>query len=179
MNNNPYLPPSSSATQPPELTTREVAALRLRTAIFILAIPAAYNLIAFAFSPSFHRRVIPMPPFFQIVNCVGFIVVTAVVWWLALPTLELLTTAIHAVLSRRSPLTDWKEALYRSLRSAPLLASFGGLLWIAWIVGFYMFALGFYFVSIPLAISGHVLAACLYVPLIYRWYQLEHSASPN
>ena len=177
MDTNPYSPPSSLETPPEALTTRESAGRHVRLAISILLVPTLYNLIAFAFAPAWHRRVIPMPPLFQIVNWVGFIAGSLLIWKFAFPVLEILTSVIHAVISRKSTRTEWKGALYESLRAAPLVAVFGAIVWMCWNIAFYMFAVDFFVASVPAAISGHVLAAALYVPLFHRWYRIERRAS--
>lgn len=141
----------------------------------LLLVPAAYNVYLFNF---FQGDGTTIPTLFRLFNTIGFACVGAMAWFCGLGLLEYLTGTIHSLVARKSTRDDWQHALYATLRPAPRLALAGAVLWTIWDVAIYQLHLDFNSVSIPIGIAAHLLAACLYLPLVYRWYKLEHQAGP-
>lgn len=178
MNTNPYEPPKAPAAltaMPNE--ERQTANLGVRIALVILLIPAIYNFICFNFPFSGNRVGFPVHGVFLTVNAIGLVLTAAGIWFFGLKLLEVLTGGIHFIVARKSKIDDWNEALYAIARRMPYFAVPGAVLWAIWVFGFYQLHLGFYIVSIPIGIMSHVLAAFLYVPLIYRWYKMERTTT--
>ena len=178
MNTNPYESPQSEDSPRPSAIDQRVRARRdARVALLILLVPAFYNFVCFNFSFDASRIGFSVRNVYQLANGVGFIAGAVAIWILALPVLEFLTGGFHAVFGRNSKLDDWKTALYRILRRAPIFAVGGAILWAIWVGAFYQLGIGFYTVSVPIGVAAHVLAAGLYLPLFYRWYELERAAA--
>ncbi len=178
MSTNPYEAPKAEAVQQSTPNEDRWTALHnVRMAMLILLVPAGYNFICFNFPSNADQIDLPIYTLYRAVNLVGLVLVVSVVWFFGLTFCELVTGGIHAIVARKSRLEDWKAALYRTLRRAPVLAVPGAALWAIWVAAFYQARLGFFVVSVPVAVAGHLLAACLYVPLIYRWYKMERSAA--
>jgi len=178
MSTNPYESPKVQATQ--RLTPNEdrVTALRnVRIALLILLVPAIYNFICFNFPSSADRIEFPAHSVYRTANSIGLTLVVLFIWFFGLTILEFVTGGIHSIAARKSKLAKWKATLYVTLRRAPLFAVPGAALWAIWIAAFYQLHLGFYTVLVPIGIAAHLLAACLYVPLIVRWYKIERSAA--
>jgi hypothetical protein len=180
MSTNPYEPPESAATsRVPEHGERDVAKRSLRIALVLMLPSAVYNFICYNFPTDPEHIEIPIYSVYRVFNGLGFIAITTAIWWFGLLILEFLTGGFHAFFGRHSELGAWKTALYRMLHRLPPFAIVGAVLWAIWIAGFYQLDIGFYAVSVPVGIAGHLLAAGWYVPLFYRWYRIERSASPR
>ena len=177
---NPYESPRSEATHwlPPS-DERIVAKRNVRIALLIMLAPAIYNFICFNFPAHPNRIELPIHSVFRSINGIGFVAITIAIWFLGLPTLEFFTGGFHTVFGRNSKLDDWRTILYLILRRAPVFAVCGAVLWALWVAAFYQLGIGFYTVSVPIGIAGHLLAAGLYVPLFYRWYKTERSSAPR
>ena len=173
---NPYEAPRSLDSLPLETTassaTRRIGIWCLRISLLFLVIPAAYN------TAHFNAEVFigwPNPLIslvFQLTNWFWLVVTGLALWFGGLWLLEGVTGLAHRWCSRRDTRLSWKEALYATLQTAPILASFGALTWGFWVFAFYQLQWNFYLISIPAGILGHGLAAALYLPLFYRWYRL-------
>lgn len=176
MNTNPYASPNSDVLHRlPQFLERVGAQRRIRIALLILLLPAIYNFVCFNFPADANRIELPIHSFYRAVNSVGLVGITVCIWILGLPALELFTGGCHAVFARNSALQSWKTTLYASLRRAPWFALGGAFLWAMWVAAFYQLGIGFYVVSVPLGIASHLLAAGLYLPLFYRWYEIDRS----
>jgi hypothetical protein len=147
----------------------------VRVALLILAVPAVYNFICFSFIADAPRIEPLLRNVYRAFNATGFIAIVAAVWFIGLAGLEFVTAALHAVFARKSEVSNWKTALYQTLRRAPVFAFLGAVLWAMWTAAFYQLNFGFYAVSVPIAIAAHVLAAGLYVPLICQWYRIDRA----
>lgn len=179
---NPYQPPAvlacaeeQSVPSPSEFIKLRAAALfHVRLILGILLVPAIYNFVCFNYPSS---AISPIPPtihlLFRLVNGVGLIIIVATVYYAGLWLFEAFTRASHAIFSRQPTLSLWLEALYATfIRSAPYAVA-GAILWAIWVYGFYQTNVDFMLLSVPVGILAHVLAAALYLPLIYRWYRIE------
>ena len=180
MSNNPYESPEVQASLLTPLDQNRLRALHsIRFALGILLVPAIYNFLCFNFSLDVSRIEVPFLGIYRTVNTIGFLVIVASIWFFGLTAFEFITGGIHAIAARKSKLDDWKESLYDILRRAPFFAVPGAVLWTIWVLAFYQIQLDFFTVSVPIGIAAHILAACLYVPLIYRWYKIERLAVPR
>jgi hypothetical protein len=177
MSTNPYESPQTPAALPND--DRRTANRSVRLALVILLIPAIYNFICFNFPSDGNLDELPIYGVYRTFNSIGLLLVVVAVWLLGLKFLEFLTGGIHSVFAQKSNLKDWNEALYAIVRQMPLFAVPGAVLWAIWVLAFYQLQLGFYTISLPIGILSHVLAAFLYVPLIYRWYKMERTTADN
>lgn len=177
MNPNPYESPKVLAVQPSMPNEARAAALRsVRIALLIMLLPAVYNFICFSFPANANRIELPIHNVYRIIDSVGLLLTVLAIWFFGLAVLELVTCGIHSIVARKSTFDDWTAALYIILRRLPLFAVPGAALWTLWVAAFYQLQLGFYTVSVPIGIASHLLAAGLYVPLIYRWFTMERSS---
>lgn len=181
MSVNPYESPKVDMNQPAyRYVPREDAQRSLRIALLIMLVPAVYNFACFSFALfNFRIRVgrpLAMSNVDRAVNSVGFVLIALAVWFLGLSVLEFFTLRIHYVAARASKFNDWKDSLYLTLRRAPFFAFAGAGLWAVWVCAFYQLRIGFYEISVPIGIAAHLLAACFYLPLFWRWYHLEFAA---
>ncbi len=177
MSPNPYQPPAVLVTHPTPLdAVRGVALRNVRLALLILLVPACYNFVYFNFGGSLGAVPLPIRRTYQVLNLIGFVSIAAGVWLVGLVLLEWTTRCIFTLCAQESRLDAWKHALYGILRRAPVLAVPGGVLWAIWTLAIYRLRWNFYAVSLPVGIIAHFLAACLYVPLGYRWFQIERQA---
>jgi hypothetical protein len=178
MNTNPYESPQSHAVvQPMPNKERGAANRSVRIALSIMLIPALYNFISFNFALADTLHEAPSFVVYRTFNFIGLLLIVVAIWLLGLKFLEFLTGGIHSVVARKSNLKDWNGALYSIVRRLPFFAIPGAALWAVWVWAFYQLQLGFYSISVPIGIGAHLLAACLYVPLIYRWYKMERTAA--
>lgn len=179
-NPNPY-EVSRSLLAPVILTqthasARQAGQRNFRTALVILLIAAAgnvacYNHQVFSGWPNPFQSLL-----FQGTNWSWLVATSVLIWFWGLALLEWIAGCVHALRSPQTTLEMWKLAVYDSLGLAPLLAILGAITWVVWIAGFYFWNLDFYLISIPVGIVAHLLAAGLYLPLLYRWYQLSSRA---
>ena len=173
MSDNPYQTPQSVAEPYPLRTNvRTLAEWRVRTALLILLVPAIYNFVCFSYTIGISQIVYPFFVISLVMNSLGFMFVVAMVWFFGLKILELFTWLAYRSMSRKANLDDWLKALYQTLDQTPIFAVLGAILWTLWVVGFYHLQVGFYAISVPLGIVAHLLAAALYLPLLYRWYRM-------
>ena len=171
---NPYASPASVCHVASGLAGLRADALRrIRYALLILLLPAIYNFICFSLLVDPLVGDLHMWMIYWAVNGMGFAAIATAVWFLGLRLLEIFTVVVHMVLGRKATLANWNAALYEVLLRGPLFAVLGAIVWTIWVVAYYQLNVGFYAISVPVGIAGHLLAACLYVPLLYRWYSLE------
>jgi hypothetical protein len=176
MSTNPYESPRSDTTRRSLPNDERVAAMRrLRFALLILLVPAIYNFFCSHY-PTAAGREVPMHVMYRAINGAGCAAMVLAIWFFGLAALEFVTGGIHTVLARNSKLDAWKATLYETLRRAPGFAVGGAALWSVWCFAIYQLGIEFYTVSLPIGFAAHVLAAALYVPLFYRWYQAERFA---
>ncbi|MBI1247069.1 hypothetical protein GC197_04400 [bacterium] len=176
MPTNPYQSPQADDT-PVEvrLSKRQEALDSVRAAAALLTTAGLLNFGAL-FSPGFETYW--HTPTFWIVLAVdtillaGIGLIVAACWFLLLPTLEFLGGLIRAIIAPSVDRGEWQDAIYVSLKPARLLAIPGTILWVIWVIGLFYLNANFFVISYAVGIPAHILAACLYVPLIVRWYRL-------
>ncbi len=177
MNQNPYTPPESQQPVIPALNVDQALARRnVRMALLILLMPAVYNFCCFNFPMGSATRQSSVPAVFVIANSAGMISVAAAIWFFGYQALEITVRLIHSIVARHSKFDQWQHALYVTLVRLPVFAILGAILWVIWVAAFYQAGIGFYTISWPIGLAAHLLAAGLYVPLIYRFYRLEYPA---
>lgn len=172
---NPYqsprsLPDPASA----ESNLRKHARRSIRISMLVLMIPAIYNYIVFDARAIAGRLPDDLVVVCRAINLFGFIIGTAAIWFLGLACLELASNAIRFAFARGISPSAWQENLHRSLGLTVYLAVPCAALWAIWVFGFYEMRVNFRVISWAVGIPAHLLAACLYLPLIYRWYRLAH-----
>jgi hypothetical protein len=152
----------------------------MHVAIAMLLIPALYNYWAFD-----ALAVSPLPAdlarLFRTFYLLGMAIAFALIWLVALPGLEVIARLARIVFAREIEPAAWLEVLHKKLTAAPYLAIPGAALWAIWVFGIYQMHLDFHSLSWAVGVPAHILAACLYLPLLFAWYQLSrspaHSAS--
>lgn len=184
MSTNPYQSPQAeNATPKAHSPQRKDALKRVRVATFLLTVPGVFNVFCFfAYADPMFRNGGPLSleDLLMLAGCfLETVLVVLACWFLLLPLVEFIGRRIQSFVAPTSDRELWDDTLYRSLRPMPLLAFFGMLLWLAWVVAFYYLKLNFYVISYAVGIPAHILAACLYVPLLYRWVKLWRSPRPT
>ncbi len=172
MPENPYKSPgrlNKTATAPTALQMQ--ARRSFRALALVLLLPAVYNYWEFDVHVV-SRLPGRFPVILRVAVLLAFVVGGALVWFFGLPVLEAISRFVRVVFARGADANAWQEVLYRTLNRVPYLAVDGAALWVMWVFGFYEMQASFFPISLAVAISAHVLAACWYVPLIYRWYRL-------
>ncbi|MDG2220901.1 MAG: hypothetical protein P8L85_05950 [Rubripirellula sp.] len=177
---NPYEPPQAKLNSPRQDSEDRVAALRaLRTSLYILLVPGIYNFICFHFPELFSNSGFQVHELARVANLTLLCLTVGLIWIGGLALLERVAAIIHWALKRmlgsNSSFERWQAELHLALRRSPTLAFWGAILWIIWCLAIFSFHLDFVTVSLPIGIAAHLLAACLYVPLVYQWYKLEQS----
>lgn len=168
---NPYHPPSESGLPVDRIETekRMYTRAQLRWSLIILLLPCTYNLYCFQSS-------VGAQPIHAIANVAFLIGGAVLIWFYALPILEVVTRMFHRLFARASSQEAWLEAMYDVASSLVPYAVMGAILWSGWVFGFYHTEIGFYTISVPVGILAHLLAAAIYVRLFYHWYRAEKLA---
>ncbi|MEM1069001.1 MAG: hypothetical protein AAGG48_23220 [Planctomycetota bacterium] len=174
MNENPYQPPMVPEEKESADKTRARRSFRLATVI--LWVPAVYNYLEF---DAIALTGLPgdVEWLYRSVNVVLLLTGFVLLWFIGLNLVERTSLLLHRVFASHTDVKDWQETLYRSVPRIVRLALFGAGLWLIWIVGFYRMDWDFYTLSWVIGVPAHALAACWYLPLLVRWYQLVTSAS--
>ncbi|MFN3148309.1 hypothetical protein [Bremerella sp.] len=180
MSTNPYQSPQAESasleTQPP---LRREALKSVRKATLLLTAAGYFNLYVFGCNYYPFRILSPLDVAMIAFQVMGTAAIAIACWFLLLPLLEFTGRLIHNWLSPRSDTQPWSDAIYVSLKPAAKLAVAGVILWVTWVIGFYDFRIDFFVISYAVGIPAHILAACLYVPLLFRWYKLWRSSVPR
>ena len=163
-----------------ESSLRERARLSFRVATLVLLIPAVYNYWAFdAIAIASSGLPSDLANLYRTVNVIGFFVGGSLIWFLGVPLLEATARLVRIVFANGTDRTAWQETLYRSLSWTAFLAIPGAALWVLWVFAFYQKNMNFYTISWSAGIPAHLLAACLYLPLIHGWYRLAASETTH
>lgn len=178
MNENPYQPPQTilAAKQAIEIdgVLRRRARRRWQLATLILFLPAMNNL--WLFENLMVNQGGPAPdPAAQGMDAILLAAVFAVAGLVGLNLLEWITDRLQRWLGSPANAGKWRSALYETVEQSFAFAVPGALLWKAWLIGIYQWQWDFQWVSIPIGILAHLLAAGLYLQLAYRWYKIESS----
>ncbi|MBN1911134.1 MAG: hypothetical protein JW818_15415 [Pirellulales bacterium] len=179
MPENPYQSPAFvEETAAAEPVSRRRAKRAFRKAAAVLLAPAIYNLCAFEahVHDSIRPEAAPVMHFFDVL---GFVIACGLIWLLGLTALESVSFILFSAFARKTDPTAWQEVLYRSFDRAVYLTAAGAVLWGVWVFCFYQMDCDFQLISWAIGIPAHLLAACWYVPLIYRWYQLATADRSN
>ncbi len=173
MSNNPYQPPAASEPLRDRRSPKRGSALwAFRTGLLILLPPTLFNYYAFDSRSSSNGFPLDIRALYYAFSIGSLCLGAAAAWFLTLPLLEWVAWMIRSLVAGKVPASRWDDALYESLRPAAYLALPGAGLWVVWVVGFYYLALDFVILSYAVGIPAHLLAACLYIPLIIRWFRL-------
>lgn len=153
--------------------------ISVRAAILILLLAGLFNLYAFDYFLTQNMITPRVQMGVRVFNLVGIAMITLLCWFLFVPALEVLGRFVRHFSGRHSDVAAWNDAIYRSLRPAIYLAIPGAIVWGIWVFGFYFVHFDFLTLSYAVGIPAHLLAAALYLPLIFRWYTLARSPSPE
>jgi hypothetical protein len=146
----------------------------------VLLVPAVYNYWAFdTHVIATSRLPSDLAILYRTVNVLAFFVGGSLIWFLGVPLLETTARLVRIVFAHGADRTAWQETLYRSLSWTAFVAIPGAILWVIWVFAFYQKKMNFSTISWAVGIPAHVLAACLYLPLIYGWYRLSASETPR
>lgn len=164
---NPYQAPNAApvATAAAVSSQRRRAMLHWRLGWGLLMLAATDNFCQFSAQVG--------DPVLVILNGLGFVILAGAVFCFGLFALERIAVLIRWLFSGQASQASWLDVLYRSLKPVPWLAAIGTLIWGTWIACYYLMEIDFMVASVPAAIAGHLVAACFYLPLFYRWYRLE------
>ncbi|MHC2068007.1 hypothetical protein ACYFX5_11075 [Bremerella sp. T1] len=184
MSINPYQSPqvnnASITSKPPE---RQDALKSLRVATVLLTTASLFNIFAFYHTIADFFIIVGTGPTYDSREITMVAVATTLLvvacWFLLLPILEFLAQLIREILATKVDRNAWNDALYRSLKPAAFLAAPGMVLWLTWVFAFYYLRVNFFVISYAVGIPAHILGACLYVPLIVRWYRLYRATPSN
>lgn len=175
MSDNPYQPPRSAPTPLAEHSPlRKAARSSFRLVALVLLVPAIYNYVAFD-ARTIASGGLPsnVAATYRVINIFAFVVGFGLIWFAGFPLLEAVAKLLRAVFAKRADPAQWLEVLYRSLHRAVILAALGAALWAIWVFAFYQRGVDFYTISWTVGVPLHLLAACWYVPLVYRWYRMN------
>lgn len=183
MSANPYQSPTVESLPPVrQPASRAESRAALHAACLILLAAGLVNYYAFDMrdiaGAGYDAR---LKTVLRTMNVAGIAVVFLLSWFFALPLLEFFGRVIRALTGRRAALDRWNDALYLSLKPAKYLAVAGAVLWILWVVAFYVADFNFVVISFAVGLPAHLLAACVYVPLAFRWFKLARgdAAAPH
>lgn len=175
MADNPYQSPRPDhAPVDADFGLRRRARLSFRLLALVLLVPAVYNYLAFdtrAIAPG--RSPSDAATLYRAANVSALIVGFVLIWFAGLPLLEAVARMLRTVFAQNADRAAWQRVLYQSLNRALALASLGAALWMIWVFALYQIGLNFYAISWALGVPAHLLAACWYLPLIYRWYRIS------
>lgn len=169
MDNNPYSAPETLEAA----TFREPVRLevsRWRISVYIFAVPAIYNFLWF------NGRLVPIQ---VAVNLAMFALLMISIWRFGVELLELVANNIRSFFAPNVDQKVWVNELHIALRASPFFAFWGAIIWMVWNIGFYNLGINFFLISWPVGIASHILAAGLYLPMFYRWYQLRAASQLN
>lgn len=173
MSDNPYRSPTaeSSETGDDRLRRRAESAFRLSTCILI--VPALYNYWQFD-SQAIASSALPSAAMttYRTTNLACFVVGGTLIWFFGVRLLEWLSGKLRNVVAQRADPDAWHRVLYENLARTPAFAIAGACLWAIWVYGFYVMSWNFMVISWAVGVPSHLLAACIYLPLAYRWYRL-------
>lgn len=170
MSENPYESPESS-TGGAESDLRARAQRSFRFVVMLFLLPAAYNYWAFDIRVV-NRLPNDLANLCRSANVLGITFASFLIWYLGVVVLEWMAGSLRFLFAPTTDLDSWQKALYQSFHVLSYIAAPGAMLWAAWVFCIYYLKSDFYVVSWVVGIAAHLLAACWYVPLIYRWYRL-------
>ncbi len=179
MSNNPYQSPTAGQQRPmATLPNRQSSQRTFRIAILILLAPALFNYYAFDTHLIANGSIVPaLQNIYRAANIAGIVLATVLIWLFGLSFLEHVSTLTRSLFARHVAIDAWNDAIYASLKPAVILAIPGAFLWGLWVIGFYYLEVDFVTISYVIGIPSHLLLACLYVPLLVRWYKLVRTES--
>lgn len=172
---NPYRAPRVDELAADHVLDRQAALMHVRVALLVLAIPTVCNWAAL-----FVHRADPTDDLdglrllLGIVNAVGLMFLFPILWFLTLPLCEVIAKITYWFCGRGVSQTAWVGALYQSLRRVPRAAVAGAVGWLVWLrLFFFAGHSGGFGLDVSFQLAGHLIAAWVYVPLLYRWYLLR------
>lgn len=174
---NPYRSPESTEDFAPKNLPRADALLRFRIAIALLLFAALVNDF---FLPRYRYTGAAVVLTTYRIGLLDFIFISAIGFFAMTCTfevLERLAKLLRRVFAPNSHPDAWSNAIYNAFRPAIPLGLAGALLWIIWVIAFFELRINFYVISYAVGIPAHLLAACVYFPLIYSWFKAARTIS--
>lgn len=163
---NPYRSPLAVDESPtPAHLSRDAALFRFRIGAFLLSCSAFVNAFFLL-----HDHLIFLPANVLVISCIGLTAAFAL-----FPLLERIALIGRAIFSPRSNLAAWNAAIYDSFHYANWLGLAGALLWTFWSIAFFELKVNFYLISYLVGPPAHILAACIYLPIIYGWFKASRT----
>jgi hypothetical protein len=174
---NPYRSPEPTEDAAPKNLPRAHALFRFRVAVALLLVGAFAN----AF---FMRRYLYMGtqvvlttyriglPDLLFIGAIGLVAMTC-----TFGILERLARFFRGRFAANSDPEAWNNAIYNAFRPAIPLGLLGALLWIIWVIAFFELKVNFYVISYAVGIPAHLLAACVYLPLLYGWFKAAKTSN--
>lgn len=175
---NPYRSPATiDQPAPAAPLLRADALFRFRVAVTLLLIAAFAN--AF-FRPRFLYMVTSVMLIkyriglldFLFISAIGFFAMTG-----AFNALERLAKLLRRIFAANSDPEAWNNAIYNAFRPAIPLGLAGALLWIIWVIAFFELRINFYVISYAVGIPAHLLAACVYLPMLSGWFKAARTTA--
>ena len=149
---------------------RAKAAGRFTQTILVLAVPAVFNLLLFNHFVTGGVS----PPLFYVLATLNAIGVAFAIFSLLFGGFfvsEKLTQLANRLFGKGQKLDQWNEALYDVLEQAWFLAIPAAMLWAFWLVMVYFTDVPYLFYGLPSLAIAHLMAASLYIRLLWRWYK--------
>jgi hypothetical protein len=175
MENNPYRSPESIEDVAPKNLPRADALLRFRIAIALLIIAALVNGF---FLPRYRYTGAAVVFTTYRIGLLDFIFIAAIGFFAMTCTfevLERLAKLLRRILSPNSDPDSWNNAIYNAFRPAIPLGLLGALLWIIWVIAFFELEVNFYLISYAIGIPAHLLAAAIYLRILWGWFKAARS----
>jgi hypothetical protein len=149
-----------------------------RTIYWILLLPALLNELAFLHSELRGNYQLGGLEVLILLTVLGvwvaiWIVITSLVYFGGFYLIELLARGLRFLFAPKVSPGAWNHVLYTSLHASIKLVISGAILWAIWVIGFYVLEIDFYVISWLIGVPAHILGACFYVPLLYKWYRLR------
>lgn len=174
MNSNPYESPREFAaeakTDPEQSPLRLEARRSFRKGLLILAVPTFFNYLLYDLEISSHLSGAAewLP---RLGNVTSIVVAFVVAWFFGMAIVETFVGFARSLVRPQANQSEWFAAFYRACNKLPFFTIVGAGLWFAWLIGFYIIGLNFFVLSWPIGILAHIVAACWYLPLVYRWWK--------
>lgn len=169
---NPYETSSMDIVVDSDAIHRSIANRYLRGATVVLLIAGLYNYYYFD-----HEYIssagysLELKKLYRVCNLAGILALILFVWFLGLAFLEFLVSLLRSVTASQSRRKTWAPSLYNGMRRFLYCSPFGAVLWMIWVYSIYELKLDFSMMSIVIGVPAHLLAAIVYVPIIYGLYK--------
>lgn len=169
-------PPEQEGREAPLVAERALAWRRYTFTILILAVPAVANLLLFNYFVA--GQLASRELFYRLatLNAIGVALVIYGLLLFGFFLLEFVTRFANRLFGTAKQLDRWYEALYDVLGQAWFLAVPAAALWAFWLWMLYGTDVPYFIYGLPSLFLAHLLAASLYVRLVWRWCRIPRQA---